>query len=193
MTKGEQARLTAWRLKVLRQAADERNVARPEVLRPYTVERDWCVRRLRTTNLLQPVEMLIDAMAAISCRQEQSRNAGAIIRPTCRPPPSLPALVLGPTKSPLSSGPAGWARSNGRATPGSIAMSRSRSCYRPSPMIQTASLVSVAKPRCSPHCIVRTSRRSTASKTLKVPRRWSLNWSKVRRSGTAWHGCDSDR
>ena len=27
MTKGEQARLTAWRLKVLQQAADDRNVA----------------------------------------------------------------------------------------------------------------------------------------------------------------------
>jgi hypothetical protein len=28
MTKGEQARLTAWRLKVLQQAANEQNVAR---------------------------------------------------------------------------------------------------------------------------------------------------------------------
>jgi hypothetical protein len=28
MTKGEQARLMAWRLKMLRQAADEQNVAR---------------------------------------------------------------------------------------------------------------------------------------------------------------------
>ncbi len=37
MTKGEQARLTAWRLKVLRQAADERNVAR--VCRRFGISR----------------------------------------------------------------------------------------------------------------------------------------------------------
>jgi transposase-like protein len=37
MTKGEQARLTTWRLKVLRQAADERNVAR--VCRRFGISR----------------------------------------------------------------------------------------------------------------------------------------------------------
>src|SRR5262249_9944392 len=37
MTKGEQARLTAWRLKLLRQAADERNVAR--VCRRFGISR----------------------------------------------------------------------------------------------------------------------------------------------------------
>ena len=37
MTKGEQVRLTAWRLKLLRQAADERNVAR--VCRRFGISR----------------------------------------------------------------------------------------------------------------------------------------------------------
>jgi transposase-like protein len=37
MTKGEQARLTAWRLKVLQQAADEGNVAR--VCRRFGISR----------------------------------------------------------------------------------------------------------------------------------------------------------
>ena len=37
MTKGEQARLMAWRLKVLQQAADERNVAR--VCRRFGISR----------------------------------------------------------------------------------------------------------------------------------------------------------
>src|SRR5258705_13813791 len=37
MTKGEQARLTAWRLKVLQQAADEQNVAR--VCRRFGISR----------------------------------------------------------------------------------------------------------------------------------------------------------
>jgi transposase-like protein len=39
MTKGEQARLTAWRLRVLQQAADERNVAR--VCRRFGLSRKW--------------------------------------------------------------------------------------------------------------------------------------------------------
>ena len=37
MTKGEQARLTAWRLKVLQQAADEQNVSR--VCRRFGISR----------------------------------------------------------------------------------------------------------------------------------------------------------
>jgi hypothetical protein len=37
MTKGEQVRLTAWRLKVLQQAADTQNVAR--VCRPFGISR----------------------------------------------------------------------------------------------------------------------------------------------------------
>ena len=47
MTKGEQARLTAWRLKVLQQAADEQNVAR--VCRRFGISRKsfykWTRRR----------------------------------------------------------------------------------------------------------------------------------------------------
>src|SRR4029079_11402520 len=42
MTKGEQARLTAWRLRVLRQAEDERNVARG--CRRFGISRNSCYK-----------------------------------------------------------------------------------------------------------------------------------------------------
>jgi transposase-like protein len=71
MTKGEQVRLTAWRLRVLRQAADEGNVAR--VCRRFGISRKSFYKWKRRHAELHALAVCADAVATL----EQVRRARA--------------------------------------------------------------------------------------------------------------------
>ena len=84
------------------------------------------------------------------------------------------------TRSSRPSARAGWARSIARTTASWDATSRSRSCRRTSQRTPSVVPASRAKPVSWLRSIIRTSARSTGSRTSMGRRRWSSSWSRAR-------------
>ena len=130
MTKGEQARLTAWRLRVLRQAADEQNVAR--VCRRFGISRksfyQWKRRHVEHGDA-----GLCDLMLQTPGHEKNRANIAAALgfgQHECRHEPredlvaacrvSHPILLIKRRRSPRQAGQPPFGLITSRATKGTL-------------------------------------------------------------------------